>query len=47
MGINYLEACQMEEDEIMEANAALDIHIEQQNKSGSKPKGSRKPRRRR
>jgi hypothetical protein len=32
-GITYTDACQMSEDEVMEANAALDLLQEQLNKN--------------
>lgn len=43
-GITYLDACEMDMEEIMEANAALDIKIEQQKKGVKKgrKKGGRR-----
>jgi len=38
-GITYADACQMSEDEVMEANAALDLLMEQMNKGQSKRRG--------
>ena len=44
ISISYTEASNMMEDEIMEANAALDLYIEQQKNNAPKPrkKGVRK-----
>ncbi|ETT45219.1 hypothetical protein C162_21823 [Paenibacillus sp. FSL R7-269] len=36
MGITYSDLDNMDQDDIAEANAALDIHIEQMNKNKSK-----------
>ncbi|GGF77223.1 hypothetical protein GCM10010912_22890 [Paenibacillus albidus] len=36
MGITYTELDNMDQDDLAEANAALDIHIEQQNKLNRK-----------
>jgi hypothetical protein len=34
--LSYSEACEMDYDELSEANAALDIYIEQKNKANKK-----------
>ncbi|MEK4492958.1 hypothetical protein NYE44_25145 [Paenibacillus sp. FSL L8-0493] len=36
MGITYNDLDNMDQDDVAEANAALDIHIEQQNKQSKK-----------
>lgn len=36
VSISYAEACEMDVHELMEANAALDLYIEQQKKANKK-----------
>ncbi|KAF6585178.1 MULTISPECIES: hypothetical protein [Paenibacillus] len=38
MGVTYSDLFLMDDDDLAEANAALDIHIKQQERAANKPK---------